>query len=466
MSLVYLPIASAYGQNVKPFNGAKLYFYEVGTTTLKTVYSNKAETVALPNPVIADGNGRFPAMYISGLYKNVLTDNADSPIWTEDDLQGRSGDLIWGGDFNSSTNSGDYPSSGNQGDWYRVSAGFTLNSTSGGYRLQTADFIICNKDGATGIDADWDIIRGTQTYKSANISYRNLIAKYVSATTCDVDADSLTMLDPNNYPLTVDNINVTLDITSDIHAGSEKASTWYQIWITANAAGTIAGKLVPDLSSTADADVLNSLSDSAATFVTDKVQPGDRIYNTTDNTVGYVKAVSSETVLTCKDSAGADLDLFPDGNENYVIHILSPTLDSGYTYKANIGAVYNDSGSDFDEFTQNNNRVTIDETQVLNAGTATSPTAISIATAIPITSLHFSGWYTILEANGAAVNLLLTPTADATYGKKIYGFSSSPADNDPAIRAEIEMFLLERQRIYYDIVSGDNASVYVTSYEI
>jgi hypothetical protein len=101
--------------------------------------------------------------------------------------------------------------------------------------------------------------------------------------------------------------------------------------------------MVPDLSSTADADVLNSLSDSAATFQTDKVQVGDKIFQITDNTKGFVKAVISETVLTCMDKDGNDLDLFPDGNENYKIRALSPPGLS--EYKARIGAANNDGSS-------------------------------------------------------------------------------------------------------------------------
>lgn len=45
--------------------GPKLYFYQSGTTTLIDVYSDAGERAAFTNPVIADGYGRFPAVFVS-----------------------------------------------------------------------------------------------------------------------------------------------------------------------------------------------------------------------------------------------------------------------------------------------------------------------------------------------------------------------------------------------------------------
>mgnify|MGYP003152466458 FL=1 len=50
------------------------------------------------------------------------------------------------------------------------------------------------------------------------------------------------------------------------------------------------------------------------------VQVGDVVYNTTDWTAGLVKAVDSAIQLSIMDAEGADLDLFPDGNETYSIY--------------------------------------------------------------------------------------------------------------------------------------------------
>lgn len=44
--------------------GAKAFFFQGGTTTPWTVYSNAAETIAHPNPVVADANGRWPNVFV------------------------------------------------------------------------------------------------------------------------------------------------------------------------------------------------------------------------------------------------------------------------------------------------------------------------------------------------------------------------------------------------------------------
>lgn len=163
MSILILPRESAYGQNVKPYDGAKLFIFEQGTTTPKTTYSDSDEVTPQTHPVVADGSGRFASIYLSGFYKAVLKDKNDVQVWSEDDLQARVGDVSYLGDFDSDTNSGDYPASGNLGDQYKVSTGFTLNAASGSHILSTGDFILANKNSATGIDADWDIIRGVLT---------------------------------------------------------------------------------------------------------------------------------------------------------------------------------------------------------------------------------------------------------------------------------------------------------------
>lgn len=63
--------------------GAKLNFYEPGTTTAKGIYD--ADGNALSNPVVADSNGIFATIYGFGPYKVVMTDSNDSTLWTEDD---------------------------------------------------------------------------------------------------------------------------------------------------------------------------------------------------------------------------------------------------------------------------------------------------------------------------------------------------------------------------------------------
>lgn len=58
-------------------SGAKAYFYESGTTTPITAYSDSAATVAHPSPLVADAGGLFAAVYITGESAKVVITKAD-----------------------------------------------------------------------------------------------------------------------------------------------------------------------------------------------------------------------------------------------------------------------------------------------------------------------------------------------------------------------------------------------------
>ena len=64
---------------------------------------------------------------------------------------------------------------------------------------------------------------------------------------------------------------------------------------------------------TATTDTASKIIASASTFISDGVEPGMRVKNTTDTTYGYVASVDSETQLTM------DTDLCPDGDEGFTI---------------------------------------------------------------------------------------------------------------------------------------------------
>jgi hypothetical protein len=163
MGLHVDPRSSAFGQNVRPSDGALLYIYDAGTTTPKATYSDSDETIPQAHPVVADGSGRFPAVYVGpGNYKMILRDKNGVLQYEEDNLTGGLGAnaIKWQGDFDSSTNGGDYPSGGNQGDWYRVTEEFVLNAASGSHQLYLGDFIVSNKASPTATGGDWEIVKG------------------------------------------------------------------------------------------------------------------------------------------------------------------------------------------------------------------------------------------------------------------------------------------------------------------
>ena len=77
--------------NGAPYAAAKAYFYETGTTTPKTTYSNAGLSSANANPVVADADGRFGDIYlVAGRYKVVLATSADVAIDTLDPVDATS----------------------------------------------------------------------------------------------------------------------------------------------------------------------------------------------------------------------------------------------------------------------------------------------------------------------------------------------------------------------------------------
>lgn len=68
------------GQGIKPASGAKLNFFETGTSTPKDTFTDSGAGTPNANPVIADSNGVFPDIFISGTYKVILTDKNDIQV--------------------------------------------------------------------------------------------------------------------------------------------------------------------------------------------------------------------------------------------------------------------------------------------------------------------------------------------------------------------------------------------------
>ena len=76
-------------KNGNTYQKARLYFYETGTFNFKDVYSDAQKTQVLENPVIADGAGRFPAIFMDtdADYRVWLKDRFDMPVTDyEDDV--------------------------------------------------------------------------------------------------------------------------------------------------------------------------------------------------------------------------------------------------------------------------------------------------------------------------------------------------------------------------------------------
>lgn len=89
MSVLFtMPWQQAFDSSGNTLAGAKLYFYQAGTSTPATVYADVGLGVPLSNPVIANGAGRFEPIYLDdGMYKAILKTSEDVMIWTADNIQ-------------------------------------------------------------------------------------------------------------------------------------------------------------------------------------------------------------------------------------------------------------------------------------------------------------------------------------------------------------------------------------------
>lgn len=108
MAVLFQARFQATSANALPLSGARLSFFQAGTTTPITVYQDEAEATPWTNPVVADAAGVFPPIYVtaSSFYKFVLTDADGIVLQTVDNIRapatgitdGSKGDIIVSGD--------------------------------------------------------------------------------------------------------------------------------------------------------------------------------------------------------------------------------------------------------------------------------------------------------------------------------------------------------------------------------
>ena len=67
-----------------PLVAGKIYFYESGTTTLKTTFADINQSIPNTNPVILTAAGRQPNIFFEGVAKAVLTNSSDVQIVSRD----------------------------------------------------------------------------------------------------------------------------------------------------------------------------------------------------------------------------------------------------------------------------------------------------------------------------------------------------------------------------------------------
>ena len=80
------PVPQYFDSDNKILAGGKVFYFNAGTSTPKTTYSDEGETIANPNPVVLDAAGRLPNVFFTGTAKQILKDLNDVQIWERDDV--------------------------------------------------------------------------------------------------------------------------------------------------------------------------------------------------------------------------------------------------------------------------------------------------------------------------------------------------------------------------------------------
>lgn len=78
-----------YDVNGDPVIGAQAFFYEVGTTTPQSIYTDADLSIAHDQPVLTDGTGRWPAVYLNsdpGEYRQRVLDDEDAVLFDDDEI--------------------------------------------------------------------------------------------------------------------------------------------------------------------------------------------------------------------------------------------------------------------------------------------------------------------------------------------------------------------------------------------
>lgn len=256
MSNLFLPFFVGVDGDGLAMAGAKLYFYETGTSTPKNTYSDSDLDPGNvnANPVVADANGLFGPIYLtSGDYKVTLTDSAGANGKTRDPVPGL-------GASDTLTTRGDLLT--------RDASGYVALAIGSATQVLTSD----------GVDASWEtpIIPRSSIQ---GLTYANNVAD----ATNDIDIAVGSAMDGTNARMLVLSAAITKKLDVVWAVGTNQggldtgaiADTDYYIWLI-------------ERSDTGVVDVLFSTSSTAPTM------PANYNYK---RLIGWFKRVSAAIVL-------------------------------------------------------------------------------------------------------------------------------------------------------------------------
>jgi len=305
--------------------------------------------------------------------------------------------------------------------------------------------------------ADWISVIASSAFDrlsgNANWEAENLVIETASVSTVTCAYDKLVLTNRDGKTKTLYDGSHTFDMATH-KQGAELASHWYQLHI--DGSGKLA--MVPDLTGTADGTAAGFLVDSANKFSDYSVFKGATVYNTTDSTNAEV----SVSPTASGDNLAIDTDIFVD-TEDYAIHLTDPVgLDS---FASNVGAVYNDSGSDLDGLIQIDNMVSFAALTAVSGGSVTTygNGETDLSSLIPITAKAIFGYSSDTRNGGATANVSIAGNVSG-YGAQVNyltGINSTTHVFTTAYRLQI----LETQKMYYKLGGAHSVDIFISSFQ-
>lgn len=456
-------------------NGGTVQFFEPNTSTHKQTYSDSSLTTENADPVVLNSAGCADIWY-SGNADVTVYDSTGSIVDSFEDINPTELNEWVDGPAPTYVSATSFTLVGNQTNTFHVgrrvkttNTGGTVYSTISAVAFTTVTTVTVVNDSGTldsGLSfVQYSVISATNTSLplggsfnwSGNFNWSGIstfsgtiagATPFVfEGTTSDAYETSLAITDPTaDRTLTVQDLTGTISLCEPI-IGASKGFT-----LKRNATNP------------------NYQLDLAATAI---------VLHNTSNLALQLQTWSLTVDITASGANGLDTGAEANSTWYYVWAIYdgtnkrglistsstAPTMPSGYTYKALVGAVYNSAGGNFLDFYQTGRDVYYAAAQsVLSAGVATTDTAITISGFVPTIAekykFHFSATNT--GATDRVVYFGFIASNDAMNAR--VGGSTTGAQ-DTASQVEFPNI---SQGLYYHFssVSSSSVDVYINGFTI
>jgi hypothetical protein len=350
-------------------SAGKLYFYETGTSTLKSVYQDENLSTEHTNPVILDSNGSALVFLGSGSYDYRVDDSADvavvpsqGPITANADINNITvtPNLIVNGDFTGIDTASDRPDS-----WNVVSGNISMTSDASGWSGATTMDMTSNTGETTEVSSTVVTISENREYLfliECECSGDNYQLSFGISETSDTNIWNLDSIDLNDRVYARTFFSGTTEITN--------GRVWITLTSTSGLATASIGSIkMIDITGQARVPSVNNL-----TIINNATNPNSQI----DIAADHIDLVSNNDypVRFRNVSITGDIttDLLTGSEANstwYKVYLTyhlgvisvrfvedsSSLVSDSAIYQRLIGYVFNDSSGNFRRFEQFDNWV-------------------------------------------------------------------------------------------------------------